>query len=245
MSLLSGRFEVFAHAFFLKQPPGVSAACDHDDFAHSRTLPPLRGRAAKHMYLCHFLLPAPASLYNQTSSHPRTVSLKATLERAQARPKGTHKADHLGGRYLSCQASDGHGNPTIARIPHREFLLVRAVALGPKHQNSHKHRAKRFICHTKTGQHTAVKVNNHKLSLCSSQKYSMSVLLFTLRTYTPVHCVFLNFLIRMYCMTYTLSWECVQPFKTNPTKHQTSMDDIFWAKSGQLVKAFKNMPLHI
>lgn len=37
-------------------------------------------------------------------------------------------------------------------------------------------------------------------------------------------------------MTYTLSWECVQPFKTNPTKHQTSMDDIFWAKSGQLVK---------
>lgn len=84
-------------------------------------------------------------------------------------------------------------------------------------------------------------------SLCarSSQKYSMNVLLFTLWTYTPVHCVFLNLLIRMYCMTYTLSWECVQPFKTNPTKHQTSMDDIFWAKSGQLVKAFKNMPLHI
>lgn len=197
------------------------------------------------MYLCHFLLPAPASLYNQTSSHPRTVSLKATLERAQARPKGTHKADHLGGRYLSCQASDGHGNPTIARIPHREFLLVRAVALGPKHQNSHKHRAKRFICHTKTGQHTAVKVNNHKLSLCKEfpKIQYERVVIYTANIYSCTLCI--NFLIRMYCMTYTLSWECVQPFKTNPTKHQTSMDDIFWAKSGQLVKAFKNMPLHI
>lgn len=191
LSLLSGQFEVFAHAFFLKQPPGVSAACDHDDFAHSRTLPPLRGRAAKHMYLCHFLLPAPASLYNQTSSHPRTVSLKATLERAQARPKGTHKADHLGGRYLSCQASDGHGNPTIARIPHREFLLVRAVALGPKQQNSNKHRAKRFICHTKTSQHTAVKVNNHKLSLCKEfpKIQYECVVIYTANIYSCTLCI--------------------------------------------------------
>lgn len=45
------------------------------------------------MYLCHCLLPAPASLYNQTSSRAHTISLKVTLARDQARPKdGTKRS---------------------------------------------------------------------------------------------------------------------------------------------------------
>lgn len=45
------------------------------------------------MYLCHCLLPAPASLYHETSSRLHTISMKVTLERAQARPKdGTKRS---------------------------------------------------------------------------------------------------------------------------------------------------------
>lgn len=97
------------------------------------------------MYLCHSLLPAPASLHGEALSRPHTTARKSHTGARPSLTKAQHKAERLGDCYLSRRAGQGHGQPPIARIPHHEFVLGKARLPGPQKQNKYKYRARRFI----------------------------------------------------------------------------------------------------
>lgn len=102
--------------------------------------------------------------------------------------KGRHKAELLGDRYLSCQAAAGHGKPPIAGTPHQEFLLVKAKLLGPKQQNKHKYRAKRFIRHAQTDTYYHCCVEHpSELFLCMVRSTKLATRYFLHMLYLPIY----------------------------------------------------------
>ena len=114
--------------------------------------------------------PAPTTLHNQTPSISCSHHFSQShIGASPSSGRGRHKAQRLGDRYLSCQAADGHGKPHIARIPHQEFVLVKARPLGSQQQNKHKYRAGGFICstqieslsHTHTYMHARARTHTH------------------------------------------------------------------------------------
>lgn len=92
------------------------------------------------MYLCHCLLPA--SLYNQASSRPHTMSPRVTLERVQARPKdGTKRS--------TPETVISPAKPAMAMesrpLPGYHIMNSYWSKPGCWDQNNYKYRAKRFI----------------------------------------------------------------------------------------------------
>lgn len=141
------------------------------------------------MYLCHCLLPAPASLYHETSSRLHTISMKVTLERAQARPKDGTKR------------SSWETVISPAKLP----LVMESRPLPGHHirnsywskpscwvQNKHKYRAKRFICHAQTDTYYHCCVEHpSELFLCMVRSTKLATRYFLHMLYLPIYSSFL------------------------------------------------------